>query len=62
MSFEEIKKIDWPSSSAAAVVVLKGVYFMSNSFEPLLEVASTDLSSNSLADCQIALWLAAEMP
>ena len=35
---EEIKHIDWPSSSFACEVLLKGVYFQANSFGPMLEV------------------------
>ena len=38
MGVEEIKRIDWPNSSFACEVLVKGVYFQANSFGPMLEV------------------------
>ena len=38
MTLEQIKAIQWPSTSFACQVSLKGVYFQSNSYGPMLEV------------------------
>ena len=38
MTIEQIKALDWPSTGIACQVALKGVYFQSNSYGPLLEV------------------------
>ena len=38
MSFEQVKAIQWPTTSFACQVSLKGVYFQSNSYGPMLEV------------------------
>ena len=40
MTIAEIRKINWPQSSFACEVALKGVYFQSNSFGPMLEVTN----------------------
>ena len=38
MTVEQIKAIHWPSTGFACQVNLKGVYFQSNSYGPMLEV------------------------
>ena len=38
MTIEQIKALDWRSTGIACQVALKGVYFQSNSYGPLLEV------------------------
>ena len=38
MPIAEIKRIQWPSTAFACAVTLKGVYFQSNSYGPMLEV------------------------
>ena len=38
MAVADIRKINWPQTTFACEVALKGVYFQSNSFAPMLEV------------------------
>ena len=38
MTIQEIKDIHWPSTTFACQVLLKGVYFQSNSYGAMLEV------------------------
>ena len=38
MTVEQIKAIQWPTTGFACQVSLKGVYFQSNSYGPMLEV------------------------
>ena len=38
MTLEQIKSNHWPGTTFACAVTLKGVYFQSNSYGPLLEV------------------------
>ena len=38
MTLEQVKSIHWPSTTFACAVTLKGVYFQSNNYGPLLEV------------------------
>ena len=40
LTISEIRGIDWPSSTFACQVALKGVYFQSNTFGPMLEVTN----------------------
>ena len=40
MTYDEIKNIDWPESVLACEVALRGMYFQSNTFGPMLEVVS----------------------
>ena len=40
MSISDIRKINWPQSTFACEVALKGVYFQSNSFGVMLEVTN----------------------
>ena len=40
MDIEDVKRIDWPSSSFACEALLQGVYFQANSFGPMLEAKS----------------------
>ena len=40
MSVSEIRKINWPQTTFACEVALKGVYFQSNSFGVMLEVTN----------------------
>mgnify|MGYP003323837295 CR=1 FL=1 len=40
MTYDEIRNIDWPESVLACEVALRGVYFQSNTFGPMLEVVS----------------------
>ena len=40
MTVADIRKISWPQSTFACEVALKGVYFQSNSFGPMLEVTN----------------------
>ena len=38
MPVAEVKRIQWPYTALACVVTLKGVYFQSISYGPMLEV------------------------
>ena len=40
LTISEIRSIDWPSSTFACQVALKGVYFQANTFGPMLEVTN----------------------
>ena len=40
LTISELRSIDWPSSSFACEVALKGVYFQANTFGPMIEVTN----------------------
>ena len=53
MTVAGIKDIEWPNFAFACQVTLKGLYFQSNSFGPLLEVTSVMVRAED-ATCPFA--------